>query len=290
MEALDWCIEALALFDTCLNSYCFYYVQKTFNINQCMNYILCIDSSLTAIVSLLIFVTNLIKIPPTPLFCSLVTLSLLIVSSLFVNYNFILAYIRYKRIWTSMSSMTIWKTEKQLIKVTNFSLIFTTILLVSMIIFNAHFDWRLISLYNQCMGSNEIAITGLIVYSIRLVITICTVVLDTKSLLLVRTYKNKPKISSTTNGILTETPCRATLLNCGIFLFSVIYIPIAVSYGEFLKLAMLGQLIVYLVKSPFIIFLTFRVNRSNARLNQEDRRHQEIEEAKKIRTERFSRV
>ena len=214
MEALDWCIEALALLDTCLNSYCFYYVQKTFNINQCMNYILCIDSSLTAIVSLLIFVTNLIKMPPTPFICSLVTLALLIVSSLFVNYNFILAYIRYNRIWTSMNNMSIWKTDKQMIKVTNFSLIFTTILLVSMIIFNAHFDWRLISLYNQCMGSNEIAITGLIVNSIRLFIIICTVVLDTKSLLLVRTFKNKPKISSiTTNGILTETPCRATLLN-----------------------------------------------------------------------------
>ena len=103
MEALDWCIEALALFDTCLNSYCFYYVQKTFNINQCMNYILCIDSSLTAIVSLLIFATNLIKIK-TPFICSLVTFALLIIPDLFVNYNFILAYIRYNRIWTSMNN------------------------------------------------------------------------------------------------------------------------------------------------------------------------------------------
>ena len=284
METLDWCIEVLAVIDICINTYCLYYVQKTFNVHQCMIYILCLDSSITAAASLLIFITNLIQIR-TPFMCSVLTFGLLIISTLFVKYNFIIAYIRYKKIWTSMSNAT-WKTEKQLIRSTNISLIFTTIVLLLVIIFNAIFDWRVISLYNQCMGSNEVAITGMVVIGIRLFIILGTVTIDVKCLLLVRSYQ---KSHRKTNGtILTETPCRATLLNCAIFLFSVIYIPIAVSNGEFLKLAMLGQLLVFMIKSPFIIFLTFRVNQINARINQEVRRQQVLEDAQKRRAERLS--
>ena len=55
METIEWVIAVLAFICVCTNSYCLYYVIKTFNLKQCLNYIMCIDSSVAAISSGMIF-------------------------------------------------------------------------------------------------------------------------------------------------------------------------------------------------------------------------------------------
>ena len=135
MKVIEWAIEALAMLDVCVNIYCFFYVIKTFNTKHCLNYIMCIDSIVSVISSLLIITFYAIGLQ-TSWTCSAVTVAVLIVPSLMVVYHFIKAFIRYKRVWTSLNHQT-WKTEAELIQNTTNALRSTTIFLLIMVITDA---------------------------------------------------------------------------------------------------------------------------------------------------------
>ena len=116
MEIIEWVIAVLAFICVCTNSYCLYYVIKTFNLKQCLNYIMCIDSSVAVITSAMIFTFYAIGIRNS-FVCFEITFSIINFANLMAVCNFITAYIRYKRVLTSMNNQN-WTTEKKLILIT----------------------------------------------------------------------------------------------------------------------------------------------------------------------------
>ena len=95
---------------------------------------------------------------------------------------------------------------------------------------------------------------------------------------------------------MNEIPIRASLFNLTVFVALFVALRFiqndSSSKGLFLVL-WIGILSFNLVKSPFIIFLTFRVDVSNARIDQEEdrerRRNLEIQDAIEKRNKRIAR-
>ena len=300
MEGTEWAIEALAVLDFCINMYCFFYVVKTFNTKNCINYILCIDSIMSAISSLVVIILYAIR-SMNSWTCTTVTVAILTVPAMMVVYHFIKAYIRFKRVSTSLNHET-WKTEKELIRDTNKALSLTAVLLQTMVITNAIFDMRWISIYNHCMGvTKEIAWMGISTHLAQIMIIIATIHLDIKCLKLVRRIRNHPNpavnIQSNQQGtqerrhLLHEIPMRSTILNIGLILDYLVTLTIGSHSGESLTSATIGVLVMSLIKTPVSVFWTVRVNETNARIDKdkerESRRKLEVEEALKKREQRM---
>ena len=294
MKAIEWVIEALAVLDLGVNLYCLLYVIKTFNTKHCLNYIMCIDSTVSAISSLIILIFYAIGLKNSWT-CTTITLALLIVPNLMVVYHFIKAYIRYKRVSTSLNNET-WKTEKELIQDTNKALSLTTVLLLIMVITDAIFEMRWFAAYNHCMGiTNKIAWMGIWAHLVRVLIILTTMYLDIKCLKLVRKIRNHPLQSDQRTQeqrhVLHEIPMRSTLLNFIMILIFLVTISIGLQGGEHLTTGTIGLLVALLIKSPVSVFWTVRVNETNARIDKdkerESRRKLEVEEALKKREQRM---
>ena len=294
MKAIEWVIEALAVLDLGVNLYCLLYVIKTFNTKHCLNYIMCIDSTVSAISSLVILIFYAIGLKNSWT-CTTITLALLIVPNLMVVYHFIKAYIRYKRVSTSLNNRT-WKTEKELIQNTNRALSLTTVLLLIMVITDAIFEMRWFAAYNHCIGiTNKMAWMGIWAHLVRVLIILTTMYLDIKCLKLVRKIRNHPLQSDQRTQeqrhVLHEIPMRSTLLNFIMILILLVTISIGLQGGEHLTTGTIGLLVALLIKSPVSVFWTVRVNETNARIDKdkerESRRKLEVEEASKKREQRM---
>ena len=294
MKAIEWVIEALAVLDLGVNLYCLLYVIKTFNTKHCLNYIMCIDSTVSAISSLVILIFYAIGLKNSWT-CTTITLALLIVPNLMVVYHFIKAYIRYKRVSTSLNNRT-WKTEKELIQNTNRALSLTTVLLLIMVITDAIFEMRWFAAYNHCMGiTNKMAWMGIWAHLVRVLIILTTMYLDIKCLKLVRKIRNHPLQSDQRTQeqrhVLHEIPMRSTLLNFIMILILLVTISIGLQGGEHLTTGTMGLLVALLIKSPVSVFWTVRVNETNARIDKDkerkSRRKLEVEEALKKREQRM---
>ena len=294
MKAIEWVIEALAVLDLGVNLYCLLYVIKTFNTKHCLNYIMCIDSTVSAISSLIILIFYAIGLKNSWT-CTTITLALLIVPNLMVVYHFIKAYIRYKRVSTSLNNET-WKTEKELIQDTNKALSLTTVLLLIMVITDAIFEMRWFAAYNHCIGiTNKMAWMGIWAHLVRVLIILTTMYLDIKCLKLVRKIRNLPLQSDQRTQeqrhVLHEIPMRSTLLNFIMILIFLVTISIGLQGGEHLTTGTIGLLVALLIKSPVSVFWTVRVNETNARIDKdkerESRRKLEVEEALKKREQRM---
>ena len=257
MKEIEWAIEALAMLDVGVNIYCFFYVIKTFNTRHCLNYIMCIDSMMSAISSLVIIIFYAVGLKNSWT-CSTVTIAILMVPTLMVVYHFIKAYIRYKRVWTSMNNQT-WKTEKELIHCTTKALSLAIIILLIMIITDVSFEMKWIGIFNNCMK-----VTNGCVHS----------------------DQGTPE----QRHMLQEMPMRSSILNFGLILVFSVTIPVGVQTKEPLAIATIGILAMLLIKSPVSFFWTVRVNETNARIDKdkdrEQRRQLEVEEALKKRNER----
>ena len=286
-------IEALALLDFCINMYCFFYVVKTFNTKNCINYILCIDSIMSVISSLIVIIFYAIGLKNSWT-CTTVTVAILTVPAMMVVYHFIKAYIRFKRVSTSLNHET-WKTEKELIQDTNKALSLTAVLLLTMVITNAIFDMRWITIYNHCTGvTKEISWMGISTHLAQVVIIIATIHLDIKCLKLVQKIRNHPNpaasLQSKQRHMLHEIPMRSTILNFGLILVMLLTMQVGFQTREILTCGTIGILVIFLIKSPVSVFWTVRVNETNARIdkakNREQRRRIEIEEALKKRDQR----
>ena len=298
MKEIEWAIEALAMLDVGVNIYCFFYVIKTFNTRHCLNYIMCIDSMMSAISSLVIIIFYAVGLKNSWT-CSAVTIAILMVPTLMVVYHFIKAYIRYKRVWTSMNNQT-WKTEKELIHCTTKALSLAIIILLIMIITEVSYEMKWIGIFNNCMRiTSEIAWMGILVHLVRILIIIVTICLEIKCLKLVRTIRNNPNPAASVHSdqgtpeqrhMLQEMPMRSSILNFGLILVFSVTIPVGVQTKEPLAIATIGILVMLLIKSPVSFFWTVRVNETNARIDKdkdrEQRRHLEVEEALKKRNER----
>ena len=299
MEGTEWAIEALAVLDFCINMYCFFYVVKTFNTKNCINYILCIDSIMSVISSLIVIIFYAIGLKNSWT-CTTVTVAILTVPAMMVVYHFIKAYIRFKRVSTSLNHET-WKTEKELIQDTNKALSLTAILLLIIFITNAIFDMRWITIYNHCTGvTKEISWMGISTHLAQVMIIIATIHLDIKCLKLVRRIRNHPNptvnVQSNQQGtqerrhLLHEIPMRSTILNIGLILDYLVTLTIGSHSGESLTSATIGVLVMSLIKTPVSVFWTVRVNEVNARIDKdkdrEQRRQLEVQEALKNREQR----
>ena len=299
MEGTEWAIEALAVLDFCINMYCFFYVVKTFNTKNCINYILCIDSIMSATSSLVVIIFYAVGLKNSWT-CTTVTVALLTVPTMMVVYHFIKAYIRYKRVLTSLNHET-WKTEKELIQDTNKALSLTAILLLILVITNAIFDMRCIHGYNHCTSvtNNSRAWIGVLGHLVRVVMIIATIHLDIKCLKLVQRIRNHPNPAASPQSnqstqeqrhMLNEIPMRSTILNLGLILNFFVTLIVTTQTGEILASITIGALVLLLIKSPVSVFWTVRVNETNARIDKdkdrEQRRQLEVKEALEKREQR----
>ena len=301
MEVEGWItltIEVLALLAFCVNAYCFYYVIKTFNIKQCLNHVMCIDSSSTAIASILIFVFYAAGLRNSWM-CAELTFAATNAPNLTVVCNYITAYIRYKRVLTSMNNQT-WKTEKELMNQTNKALLFATILWLVVVAATAIFETKWLGIYNHCIDENAgvIAWVGIILRLVRISIIIYTIVIDIKCLKLVRRIMNHPNpaannqlSSEEQRHSINEIPMRSTILNLGYVLLTMTALPIMIAHQvKTIEAGTIGLLIILMLQTPVTVFWTIRVNDVNARVDEEaakeQRRQLEIEEALKKREER----
>ena len=299
MNKIEWFIEALATLDVCVNMCCFFYVIKTFNAKQCLNYIMCIDSIMSAMSSLVVMILYAVGLKNSWT-CTTVTFAVLTVLTLMVVYHFIKADVRYKRILTSLNHAT-WKTEKELIQDTNKALSLTAVLFLVMVIINGIFDMRWIGIYNHCMGiTNQIAWMGILTHLVRVMIIIATIHLDIKCLKLVQRIRNHPNPAATSpqsnqgtqeqRHMLNEIPMRSTILNFGLMLVILLTMLIGFQTREILVSGTIGILVTLLIKSPVSVFWTVRVNETNARIDKykdrEQRRQVEVQEALKKQEQR----
>ena len=232
--------------------------------------------------------------------CTTVTVAILTVPAMMVVYHFIKAYIRFKRVSTSLNHET-WKTEKELIQDTNKALSLTAILLLIIFITNAIFDMRWNHIYNHCTGvtNNSRAWMGLLVHLVRVLIIIGTIHLDIKCLKLVQRIGNNPNPAASHQSdqgtqeqrhMLHEIPMRSTILNFGYILTFFVTLIVAFQTGEHLYSATIGVLVMLFIKSPVSVFWTVQVNETNARIDKdkdrERRRQLEVQEALEKREQR----
>ena len=293
MKETEWFIEAIAVLDFCINMYCFFYVIKTFNTKHCLNYIMCIDTIMSAVSSLVVIIFYAVGLKNSWT-CTAVTFAILTVPTIMVVYHFIKADVRYRRVLTSLNNET-WKNEKELIQDTNKALSLTAVLFLIMVITNAIFDMGWIGIYNHCMGMTyEIAWMGIFAQLMRFVMIIATIHLDIKCLKLVQKIRNHPNpaasLQSKQRHMLHEIPMRSTILNFGLILVMLLTMQVGFQTREILTCGTIGILVIFLIKSPVSVFWTVRVNETNARIdkakNREQRRRVEVEEALKKRDQR----
>ena len=214
------------------------------------------------------------------------------VPTMMVVYHFIKAYIKYKRVSTSLSHET-WKTEKELIQDTHKALSLTAVLFLIMVIINGIFDMRWIGIYNRCMGiTNQIAWMGILTHLVRVMMIIATIHIDIKCLKLVQRIRNHPNPAASPQSnqstqeqrhMLNEIPMRSTILNFGLILNFFVTLIVTSQTGEILASITIGALVLLLIKSPVSVFWTVRVNETNARIDKdkdrEQRRQLEVKEA-----------
>ena len=145
-----------------------------------------------------------------------------------------------------------------------------------------------------------------VIVAIRLFLISCTLFFDLKTLWLVRRYNSGSnqvhvnqiqgnQVQGNRRHILNEIPARASILN----VLSIVYIYFVYNLisspnsQQLILLSLISLLVFNLVKSPFNVFLTIRVNASNARIDQDEERERkrqlEIQEAKQRRDERIAR-
>ena len=149
---MDQTIQVLGVINVLSNGYCCFYVYKTFNIKICLNFIMWFDAAFSSIYSILILVLSWITIFPDPIICSFATFSLFI-PTLFYYYNFFSAYVRYKRVSSSINNQ-LWKTEAEVVK-DAIALIGTVMSIdILVVILNSVFDMGWFRFYSICMGKN----------------------------------------------------------------------------------------------------------------------------------------
>ena len=205
---------------------------------------------------------------------------------------------RYKRVQSSMRGKT-WKTEAELIKITIFLIGIVTFLRLSLTIANTVFDLELLTFYAYCMSQKYISYFHIYMQCYHAIMVVLTALVDIKTLILIRRYRNGTnQIEQEHRHIMNEIPMRSSLFNLS-------FLPLIIGYSlrnywltlpqpeDQMRLAMTLLLTVFLIKSPFITFLTFRVNETNGRIDQDEERERkrqlEIQDAKQRRNERIAR-
>ena len=287
-------LQAVAVLNVCVNSYCLYYVKRTFNTKQVLNHILFIDAILTVLSCLVIFFANFMKAK-----CYLLSLISFIIPTLFLTYNFITAFVRFKRVSMVMVNNKNWKTEAELIKSTNMILLATFLVLFFTFLIDTHFDFGIIGYFDQCLGNTpDTSVGSFLIFTVRHSIILCTICFDLKCLQLVRSFRNQANESNFQfpqrehRHILYEIPMRATIINSCFIVTAVIMGPFVIASGKEFKILSGFILTFSLIKTPIMILLTFRVNVTTARVDQDEERERkrqvEIDEARQKQAERLA--
>ena len=249
---------------------------------------MCIDSSVAVITSGMILTFYAVGIQNS-FMCFEITFSFLNFTNLMVVYNVITAYIRYKRVLTSMNNQN-WKTEKQLILITTILLGSLAMLSLVLLIIDVALEMEWFAFYTNCLGNTTgMSWLGLATHVVRVSVILCTIPIEVKCLKLLRRISDHPNPSAINQApqqqghLLHDIPMRSTMINFGYILCHLIFIPVANQTGQQLIIGSFAALLVLLLKSPLIIFWTFRVNTTNARIDQdqlrEERRQLELKEA-----------
>ena len=293
-QKMEKILQAVAVLDVCVNSYCLYYVKRTFNIKQVLNHILFIDAILTVLSCLVIFFAYFMEAK-----CYLLSLIHFILPTLVLLYNFITAFVRYKRVYTVMNNEN-WKTDAELIKSTNIILLATFLVLFLTSLIDTQMNFGINGYFVQCLeNTTNISNGSFLLFGVRIFILISTVYIDSKCLRLIRLCRNHIIGSLIQfskhehHHILYEIPMRATIIN-GIHFFIIVSLaPIIFTSHERFKIASIAILLLLLTKTPIMILLTFRVNATTARVDQDEERERkrqvEIEEARQKQANRLAK-
>ena len=197
-----------------------------------------------------------------------------------------------------------WKTEAELFKITSFLTSMIISFTVLAITVNATFDLKWSRVYSTCLNRIDMtqpAVLELCINGLRIICVISTVVVDIKTLVLVRRFRNGPsQVQQEDRHIMNEIPMRSSLFNLSLLLIPFIGhilqihgYRLALQSEDRIRQVMIIHLSIFLFKSPFITFLTYRVNDTNARIDQDEERERkrqiEIQEAKQRRNERIAR-
>ena len=158
-------------------------------------------------------------------------------------------------------------------------------------------------IYNVCMGFPHSPTPNLLYLLFfggsRVALQIATMSVDIACLLLVRKLSSRVvegsnQVQTEKKHILNEIPMRSTMLNAVQMAIWFAMIPLTVSSGYSLQnkmnIGVTVSLLNLILKSPVIVFLTFRVNTENMRVNRDDVRERnrqlEIQEALERKEER----
>ena len=293
---MDQTIQVLGVINVLSNGYCCFYVYKTFNIKICLNFIMWFDAAFSSIYSILILVLSWITIFPDPIICSFATFSLFI-PTLFYYYNFFSAYIRYKRVSSSINNQ-LWKTEAEVVK-DAIALIGTVMSIdILVVILNSVFDMGWFRFYSICMGKNYSSMSPAFIRRLfHMGAMTSTFFADIKTFWLIRKYNNESNLNQGENErIKNDIPMRASLLNLYmIFASTIVFIIIGSRENpdQLIQVLMISILSLTLPKTPAMVFLTLHVNATNARIDQdaerERKRQLEIQDTKWRRNQRIAR-
>ena len=192
-----------------------------------------------------------------------------------------------------------------MIKITNSIIALGTLMSFALIFCNAYLEWDMLMIYNVCMGiehnHTSHAVFHALFGGVQIFLNVSTMFFDIRCLLLVRRLSSQVVPGSNQvqqterRHILNEVPMRSTLLNGVQMAIWFVFLPVVsnleVSTQEKMILGVTLNLVCFCIKSPVIVFLTFRVNAENMRVNQDEERERkrqlEIQDAMRRRNARM---
>ena len=94
-----------------------------------------------------------------------------------------------------------WKSESELIKITNKLILISSLGFFGIVVINAIWDLKMLHLYDVCMRmeskTKTLSVIGVLLLIFRILMIIITILVDIDCLFRVRTYKNRSRYSLT---------------------------------------------------------------------------------------------
>ena len=283
------------------------YIRNTFDIKQCLHYILCLDaiivivSTLTTIIMFTIFFITL-NFDSLTCFIFFDGTCITLLTGPFCNL--MISFIRYQKLSHSPS---LWKPNEKLVK--NASLAILSLILYTILItfINAFFEFKSFNVFNVCLNQEKAEFPNVAFNIISCLVPvlffiILTNVLDVSSYIWLQTRigpatrSNSIKDSifkgsdTNPNAPNVDIPLKASLISSTLFIpIFVAYIIIGSDRIQPLEKYFVGILCLRLtdaIRNPLTASCTFRVNSANAAEDRERNRQVVINEALRQRQER----
>ena len=270
------------------------YIQRTFDTNLSLYHILSLDSKVVMVSTIIFqswFLINFIDYECEKISCAFLFLGSTITVLTSPLCNFMVSYIRYKRVSYSKVGLLFWKSEKELVRKSTW--IIGLVLLYGLILtfINAYFNLRAFNIYSVCLEkqhttNNQVSFCLITVLIPMMILFLTTCIMDFLCYIWINDIPNKRY----TNDI----PLRATLISTAL-LFPYLISTVVLAMNDINALdkyliAIISYRFNDIIRSPLTATCTFRINNENmqrnADLERERKRQIEIQDALQRRSER----